>query len=100
MSNLIKAPSHQIQFFADNEEPLNITPEQYAVIRTAANEDKFIEIDGQLYNFSAIKSVVKLPKVRPKEKSYETLGSNPIFREWCSQGNPGQWKDFVDRWES
>jgi hypothetical protein len=68
MNNLVTR-SHIITFSPIKTEngyytpdQIKITPEQYQALKQVIVSDRFVEINGELFNSSAIRSVEKIPE--------------------------------------
>lgn len=91
-------PKWHIHFFNDEEQSIELNEQQYNAIARVANTDRFIEINGSMYNLSSIKSIVRHREEAygviytgfglPLEERFHEVGSNPLFREWCALAEP------------
>ena len=71
--SVIINPSHTVTFSTIRvgsefiaPDPIQVTQDQYNVLKDALVNDKFVELNGSLYNSNTIKTVEKLPEKKTK----------------------------------
>ena len=82
MSDIVVRPSHVIRFKTirvGNEsvipDEIKILETQYIVLKDALNNDRFVEVNGEMFNTSEVHSVVKMPEPKrdfPERYKYDS----------------------------
>ena len=61
-----------LTLFSDKENSIRLNEMQYTILKSALNRDKFVEIDGSLYNSSDVKGMRRTVETR---KQMGSIGS-------------------------
>lgn len=71
-----------VEFYNKNRKPLKITEAQYQSLRKVVNKDKFVEINGEMYNTGGIEA---FPEIKQEPLMLAPPPEKPISKTFLQK---------------